>query len=118
MLRIYLKSLAHVLRYVLLVRGRCANVRRMAERMLTAKEIAKRFGVSNSTARGWLLRGRFADAELRQSELGQPYWVVPENALKDFVPPKPGPVPKAERGTVNSPSRGKKKSGKARKATK
>jgi hypothetical protein len=63
--------------------------------MLTAKEIAQRFGVSNSTARGWLLRGRFAGAELRQSELGQPYWVAPESSVKDFTPPKPGPAPKA-----------------------
>ncbi len=63
--------------------------------MLTAKEIAGRFGVSNSTARGWLLRGRFVGAELRESELGQPYWVAPESAVKNFVPPKPGPTPKA-----------------------
>jgi len=63
--------------------------------MLTSKEIAQRFGVSNSTARGWLLRGRFAGAELRQSELGQPYWVAPEGSVKDFVLPKPGPVPKS-----------------------
>jgi transposase len=66
----------------------------MGERMMTTKEIAKHFGVSNSTARGWLLRGRFKGAELRQSELGQPYWTVPESALKDFTPPKPGPAPK------------------------
>lgn len=64
--------------------------------MLTAKEIAGRFGVSNSTARGWLLRGRFEGAELRESELGQPYWVAPEAAVKGFVPPKPGPTPKAK----------------------
>lgn len=68
----------------------------MAERMLTAKEIAQHFGVSNSTARGWLLRGRFPGAELRHSELGQPYWVAPESAVKNFTPPKPGPVPKAQ----------------------
>ena len=37
-----------------------------------------------------------AGAELRQSELGQPYWVAPEGSLKDFTPPKPGPVPKAK----------------------
>jgi hypothetical protein len=62
----------------------------MGERILTAKEIAQWFGVSNSTA-----RGRFAGAELRRSELGQPYRVAPESSVKDFVPPKPGPVPKA-----------------------
>lgn len=61
--------------------------------MLTAKEIANHFGVSNSTARGWLLRGRLAGAELRHSELGQPYWVAPETSVKAFTPPKPGPKP-------------------------
>jgi hypothetical protein len=66
------------------------------ERMFTAKDIAKRFGVSNSTARGWLLRGRFAGAELRESELGQLYWVAPESSVDNFIPPKPGPVPKAQ----------------------
>jgi hypothetical protein len=66
----------------------------MGERMLTAKEIANHFGVSNSTARGWLLRGRFVGAELRHSELGQPYWVAPESSVSAFVLPKPGPVPK------------------------
>jgi hypothetical protein len=95
MLRIYFKSLAGVLRNTLFVLGGCANVRRMGERMLTAKEIAARFGVSSSTARGWLLRGRFAGAELRESELGQPYWVAPEASVKDFEPPRPGPVPKS-----------------------
>jgi transposase len=81
----------------------------MSERMLIAKEIAKHFGVSNSTARGWLLRGRFKGAELRQSELGQPYWVAPETSVKTFTPPKPGPVPKSVgNGASNSKKRGKK----------
>jgi transposase len=66
----------------------------MNERMLTSKEIARHFKVSNSTARGWLLRGRIAGAELRQSELGQSYWVAPEGSVKTFTPPKPGPTPK------------------------
>jgi hypothetical protein len=95
MLRIYFKSLVDVLRNALFVLSGCANVRRMGEHMLTAKEIAARFGVSSSTARGWLLRGRFAGAELRESELGQPYWVAPEASVKDFEPPRPGPVPKS-----------------------
>lgn len=66
----------------------------MGNRMLNAKQIAERFGVSNSTARGWLLRGLLPGAELRESELGVSYWVAPESSLKDFVPPKRGPVPK------------------------
>jgi transposase len=75
--------------------------------MLTSREIAQRFGVSNSTARGWLLRGRFAGAELRESELGQPYWVAPEVSVKSFVPPRPGPVPKAK-PEENGKKKGKK----------
>jgi len=99
----------------------------MSEHMLTAKEIARHFEVSNSTARGWLLRGRFAGAELRHSELGQPYWVAPESSVKDFVPPKPGPVPKSapdapksataaarSNGTSPGKQRGGKSSGKTR----
>ncbi len=74
----------------------------MAEKMLSAKDIAARFGVSNSTARGWLLRGRFVGAELVQPEIGVSYWVVPESAVKDFVPPKPGPVPKNPADTTRA----------------
>jgi hypothetical protein len=74
----------------------------MAEKMLSAKDIAARFGVSNSTARGWLLRGRFAGAQLVQPEIGVPYWVAPEGAVKAFVPPKPGPVPKNPADTTRA----------------
>jgi hypothetical protein len=80
----------------------------MSERMLTSKDIASFHGVANSTARGWLLRGRLAGAELRHSELGQPYWVAPETSVKNFVPPKPGPVPKPK-GEKASKKRGTKK---------
>lgn len=79
--------------------------------MLTAKDIAKRFGVSNSTARGWLLRGRFAGAELRESELGQPYWVAPESSVDNFTPPKPGPVPKAKAAAAKPARSSRKKKG-------
>jgi transposase len=68
----------------------------MAEKMLSAKAIAAFHGVSNSTARGWLLRGRFAGAKLVQPEIGVSYWVAPESEVRAFVPPKPGPVPKAK----------------------
>jgi hypothetical protein len=67
----------------------------MAEKMLSVKDIAARFDVKISTARGWLHRRLFVGAQLKTSELGVSYWVVPESALKDFALPKPGPVPKA-----------------------
>jgi hypothetical protein len=77
----------------------------MTEQMLTAKEIARHFKVSNSTARGWLLRGRFAGAELRESELGQPYWVAPKSSVDTFTPPRPGPAPKPKgNGAPPSPA--------------
>ena len=113
MLRINFKSSADMLRKGLFILGRYANVRGM-ERMLTAKDIAKRFGVSNSTARGWLLRGRFAGAELRESELGQPYWVAPESSVANFTPPKPGPVPKVQTPTVTAPRRSTRKQSSAK----
>ncbi len=46
--------------------------------------------------RGWFLRKLIPGAYLKDTELGGSYWVVPESALKDFEPPKPGPVPKAK----------------------
>jgi hypothetical protein len=45
-------------------------------------------------------------AYLQETELGDSYWLVPESALKDFSPPKPGPIPKAK-----SETNGKKKAG-------
>jgi len=70
----------------------------MAEKMLSAKDIAAHFDVKISTARGWLHRRLFVGAQLKTSELGVAYWAVPERALKGFVPPKPGPVPKPPAG--------------------
>ena len=67
----------------------------MPEKMLSARDIAARFDVKISTARGWLHRRLFAGAQLKTSELGVSYWAVPESSIKNFSPPKPGPVPKA-----------------------
>jgi hypothetical protein len=67
----------------------------MSEKTYTARQIAEHFNVAGSTARGWLLRGLFPGARLKQTDLGDSYWVVPESAVKDFTPPKPGPVPKS-----------------------
>jgi len=67
----------------------------MAEKTYTARQLADRYGVIGSTVRGWLLRRLFPGAYLKETELGDSYWLVPESALKDFMPPKPGPVPKS-----------------------
>jgi hypothetical protein len=68
----------------------------MAEKALTARQVAERYNVAGSTVRGWLLRKLLPGAYLKETELGDSYWLVPESALKDFVPPKPGPAPKAK----------------------
>jgi len=95
----------------------------MAEKMLSVKDIAARYDVKVSTARGWLHRRLFVGAQLKTSELGVSYWVVPESALKGFVLPKPGPVPKSAPAT-QKPATGRihasngtstKKKGRARK---
>jgi len=68
----------------------------MSEKTLTAKQIADRFGVAASTARAWCLNGVFPGARLKETELGS-FWAVPEDDLDGFVPPKPGPRPKASK---------------------
>jgi len=80
----------------------------MAEKTYTARQLAERFEVARSTVRGWLSRRLLTGAYLQKTELGDSYWLVPESALKDFVPPKPGPVPKAKPGQSNGKKRGKK----------
>ncbi len=80
----------------------------MAEKTYTARQIAERFEVAGSTVRGWLLRGLLPGAYLKETELGDSYWLVPESALKDFELPKPGPVPKPKPGQSNGKKRGKK----------
>jgi len=94
----------------------------MAEKTYTARQVAERFEVAGSTVRGWLVRRLLPGAYLQKTELGDSYWLVPESALKDFVPPKPGPVPKSPPSTqkratapvkaTNGTSTGKKKGGK------
>ena len=68
----------------------------MSEKTYTARQLAERYNVARSTARGWLTRKLIPGARLIETDLGDSYWVVPESALKGFEPPKPGPVPKAK----------------------
>jgi hypothetical protein len=63
----------------------------MSEKTYTARQLAERFNVARSTARGWLNRKLIPGARLEESPLGDSYWLVPESALKNFQPPKPGP---------------------------
>jgi hypothetical protein len=66
----------------------------MSEKTYTARQLAERYKVARSTARGWLNRKLIPGARLEESPLGDSYWLVPESALKDFTPPQPGPKPK------------------------
>jgi transposase len=77
----------------------------MAEKTYTARQVAERYNVAGSTVRGWLLRGVLPGAFLKETELGGSYWLVPESTLKNFVPPKPGPAPKANGTTKNARSK-------------
>jgi hypothetical protein len=68
----------------------------MSEKTYTARQLAERYKVARSTARGWLNRRLLPGARLEETELGDSYWIVPESALAGFVLPKPGPVPKSK----------------------
>jgi hypothetical protein len=86
----------------------------MSDKILTAKQIAERYGVAASTARAWCLNGTLPGASLKETELGS-FWVVPENKLTNFVPPKPGPKPKVKKTAATNgqtPKRAAKKGGK------
>lgn len=79
----------------------------MAEKLLTARQLAERYDVAPSTARAWFLQGIVPRAVLKETELGS-YWVVPESALADFIPPKVGrpQKPKTEKqGKKSAPKK-------------
>jgi len=68
----------------------------MANTELTTKQAAERLGVAAVTVRQWCGEGRLKGARLVESVRGS-YWVVPENALENFEPPKMGrPTTKAK----------------------
>ena len=64
--------------------------------MLSVKEVAGRLGAPTVSVRLWARSGRFPGAELKESELGVNYWVIPEDSLGGFEKKKPGPVPGAK----------------------
>lgn len=57
---------------------------------LTTSELAERYKVGQSTARGWCTSGYFPNARLDKTPRGD-FWVVPEADLEGFVPPRRGP---------------------------
>jgi hypothetical protein len=78
---------------------------------LTTSEAAATLGESDRLVRLWCQQGRFPNARRVKHPRGD-YWVIPTSDLKDFVKPKPGPVPKAK---ADDQSTAKKQSSKTRK---
>jgi hypothetical protein len=62
-------------------------------RMLSVKEVAGRLGAPPVSVRLWARSGRFPGAELKESEFGVSYWLIPEESLSGFEKEKPGPKP-------------------------
>ena len=108
MLRIYFNSKQGCCELSCVILAGVIKSAAMSEKTYTARQLAERYNVAGSTVRGWLMRKLFPGAYLKETELGDSYWLVPESALKDFVPPKPGPVPKSASNDVSSKKRGKK----------
>jgi Helix-turn-helix domain len=61
----------------------------MAEKHLTASELAERFNVKAVTVRAWLTKGLFPNAKLEENIQGK-IWLIPEGDLENFRKPTKG----------------------------
>ena len=52
------------------------------------------------SVRLWARSGRLPGAELKESEFGVSYWVIPESALEGFEKQKPGPIAGVKKGKM------------------
>ena len=59
---------------------------------ITTSELAERYGVGHSTARGWCTAGLFPNARQEETPRGA-VWMIPEGDLQGFTPPRRGPKP-------------------------
>ena len=75
--------------------------------MLSVKDVAEKLGAPPVSVRLWARSGRFPGAELKETEFGVSYWVIPEDALAGFEKEKPGPKPGAKKKAESS-KRGRK----------
>lgn len=73
----------------------------MSKSGLTASQVAARLGVSGATVRAWCKRGIFQHAELTETVVG-PVWIIPENDLENFDPPKMGRPSKSKVEALSS----------------
>lgn len=67
----------------------------MSEKYLKASEVAKKLGVKHVTVRAWLTKNLFPNAKLEETILGK-VWLIPENDLESFQPPKTGRPPQVK----------------------
>jgi hypothetical protein len=100
-------SFAHALKFPLTEVRAPAKVSRMANSELTSAQVAERLNVSPATVRLWCSQGKFANARLVEHPRGD-YWVIPEQDLAGFEPPKMGRPPKAKANGAGSKKGGKK----------
>ncbi len=70
--------------------------------MLSVRQAADKPGVPPVSVRLWARSGRFPGAELKKTELGVPYWVIPEASLAGFTKAKPGPKGKIKTNNTSS----------------
>jgi hypothetical protein len=73
--------------------GEVRGMAKKERKMLSVKEVANKLGAPPVSVRLWARSGRFPGAELKETELGVPYWMIPEDALAGFEKEKPGPKP-------------------------
>lgn len=62
----------------------------MENKLFTSREAAERLGVDDSTVRRWCRRKRFFGAQLRTVPPFGTLWLIPEQSLLSFRPPKNG----------------------------
>lgn len=78
---------------------------------LTTRQVAERYNVTGAAVRLWCQRGLFPNARTMETPRG-PVWMIPENDLKGFEPPKPTgrpPKPKEEKEEKESTKGGRSK---------
>ena len=75
-----------------------------AQEMLAERGIS----VSYPTVAQWTREGRFAGAELEETERG-PIWRIPLDSVKAFEPPKVGRPPETSKAGASSKKKASKK---------
>ena len=54
------------------------------EKKYTAKQAADILEASRGTITAWCRKGKFPNAEKKESPTGEAYWLIPEGDLKDI----------------------------------